>query len=84
MCGRTAIARLRQDLRTHATGPSVLLASFDPGVSMRIAYDRTWQPASSKRPAPTFISRPIEYRLLGVLVANAGRVSTHPQLQREV
>ncbi len=27
---------------------------------------------------------PIEYRLLGVLVANAGRVLTHPQLLREV
>ncbi len=27
---------------------------------------------------------PIEYRLLGVLVANAGRVMTHPQLLREV
>jgi two-component system KDP operon response regulator KdpE len=27
---------------------------------------------------------PIEYRLLGVLVANAGRVMTHPLLLREV
>ncbi len=27
---------------------------------------------------------PIEYRLLGVLIANAGRVLTHPQLLREV
>ena len=27
---------------------------------------------------------PIEYRLLGVLVANAGRVMTHPNLLREV
>ncbi len=27
---------------------------------------------------------PIEYRLLGVLVANAGRVMTHPHLLREV
>jgi two-component system, OmpR family, KDP operon response regulator KdpE len=27
---------------------------------------------------------PIEYRLLGVLVANAGRVLTHPFLLREV
>ncbi len=27
---------------------------------------------------------PIEYRLLGVLIANAGRVMTHPQLLREV
>lgn len=27
---------------------------------------------------------PIEYRLLGVLLANAGRVLTHPQLLREV
>jgi two-component system KDP operon response regulator KdpE len=27
---------------------------------------------------------PIEYRLLGVLIANAGRVMTHPQLLRQV
>jgi len=27
---------------------------------------------------------PIEYRLLGVLIANAGRVLTHPHLLREV
>jgi two-component system KDP operon response regulator KdpE len=27
---------------------------------------------------------PIEYRLLGVLIANAGRVLTHPYLLREV
>jgi two-component system KDP operon response regulator KdpE len=27
---------------------------------------------------------PIEYRLLGVLIANAGRVLTHPFLLREV
>jgi len=27
---------------------------------------------------------PIEYRLLGILIANAGRVLTHPYLLREV
>jgi len=27
---------------------------------------------------------PIEYRLLGLLIANAGRVLTHPHLLREV
>jgi two-component system KDP operon response regulator KdpE len=37
----------------------------------------------SKRGAEVHLT-PIEYRLLGVLIANVGRVLTHPTLLREV
>ena len=39
--------------------------------------------AEKKRDAEVHLT-PIEYRLLGVLIANAGRVLTHPFLLREV
>lgn len=73
------LARTRANLRRVRAGRTAADAMFrfgDVEVDLSARLVR-------KRGAEVHLT-PIEYRLLGVLIANAGRVLTHPYLLREV
>ncbi len=73
------LARVRAASRrqqTAGTGPSALYQFGDVSVDMSL---RTVH----KRDVPVHLT-PIEYRLLGLLIANAGKVLTHRQILRDV
>jgi two-component system, OmpR family, KDP operon response regulator KdpE len=73
------LARTRASLRRLRVGQPARDAVFGFGdVSVDLAAR-----VVRKRGAEVHLT-PIEYRLLGLLVANAGRVLTHPHLLREV
>ncbi len=73
------LARTRASLRRMRVGQPAKDAVFSFGdVSVDLAAR-----VVKKRDAEVHLT-PIEYRLLGVLIANAGRVLTHPYLLREV
>jgi len=73
------LARTRASLRRMRVGQPAKDAVFSFGdVSVDLAAR-----VVKKRGAEVHLT-PIEYRLLGVLIANAGRVLTHPYLLREV
>ena len=77
------LARVRANLRRprHAAGDGA--AVEDPVFRFGdVEVDRTARIA--RRAGAEVHLTPIEYRLLGVLMANAGRVLTHRQLLREV
>jgi two-component system, OmpR family, KDP operon response regulator KdpE len=73
------LARTRASLRRLRVGQAPADALFGFG---EVELDRAAR-IVRKRGVEVHLT-PIEYRLLGVLVANAGRVMTHPQLLREV
>ena len=78
------LARVRANLRRprNAAGDCAA-ASDDPTFKFGdVAVDRTTRIV--RRAGQEVHLTPIEYRLLGVLMANAGRVLTHRQLLREV
>ena len=73
------LARTRASLRRLRVGQPARDAVFGFGdVSVDLAAR-----VVKKRGAEVHLT-PIEYRLLGLLIANAGRVMTHPQLLRQV
>lgn len=73
------LARTRANLRRVRAGRAAADARFRFGdVEVDLAARLV-----KKRDAEVHLT-PIEYRLLGVLIANAGRVLTHPHLLREV
>ena len=73
------LARTRASVRRLRVGQATADAVFTFGdVELDLAARIV-----KKRGAEVHLT-PIEYRLLGVLVANAGRVLTHPYLLREV
>ena len=73
------LARTRASLRRMRVGQPAKDAVFGFGdVSVDLAAR-----VVKKRGAEVHLT-PIEYRLLGLLIANAGRVLTHPHLLREV
>lgn len=73
------LARTRANLRRVRPGLSAPDATFRFGdVQVDLAARIV------KKQAVEVHLTPIEYRLLGVLIANAGRVLTHPHLLREV
>lgn len=73
------LARTRASLRRLRVGQPAKDAVFGFGdVSVDLAAR-----VVKKRGAEVHLT-PIEYRLLGLLIANAGRVLTHPHLLREV
>jgi two-component system, OmpR family, KDP operon response regulator KdpE len=73
------LARTRASLRRMRVGQPAKDAVFGFGdVSVDLAAR-----VVKKQGAEVHLT-PIEYRLLGVLIANAGRVLTHPYLLREV
>jgi len=73
------LARTRASLRRMRVGQPAKDAVFSFG---DVAVDLAAR-VVKKRGAEVHLT-PIEYRLLGVLIANAGRVLTHPYLLREV
>lgn len=73
------LARTRASLRRMRVGQPAQDAVFGFG---DVAVDLAAR-VVKKRGAEVHLT-PIEYRLLGVLIANAGRVLTHPHLLREV
>jgi two-component system, OmpR family, KDP operon response regulator KdpE len=73
------LARTRASLRRMRVGQAPADAVFGFG---DVEVDRAAR-IVKKRGVEVHLT-PIEYRLLGVLVANAGRVMTHPHLLREV
>lgn len=73
------LARARASLRRMRVGQAAQDAVFGFG---DVAVDLAAR-VVKKRGAEVHLT-PIEYRLLGVLIANAGRVLTHPHLLREV
>ena len=79
------LARVRANLRRPraAAGDGAAVPEADP--VFRFGQVEVDRPARLVRRAGAEVHlTPIEYRLLGVLVANAGRVLTHRQLLREV
>jgi two-component system, OmpR family, KDP operon response regulator KdpE len=73
------LARTRANMRRVRAGGSTPEANFGFGeVEVDLAARIV-----RRRGAEVHLT-PIEYRLLGVLIANAGRVLTHPYLLREV
>jgi two-component system KDP operon response regulator KdpE len=73
------LARTRANLRRVRAGRAAPDSTFRFGdVEVDLAAR-----VVSKRGAEVHLT-PIEYRLLGVLIANVGRVLTHPTLLREV
>jgi two-component system KDP operon response regulator KdpE len=73
------LARVRAAARRQQTagaGPAALFQFGDVVIDMSL---RTVH----KRDVPVHLT-PIEYRLLGLLIANAGKVLTHRQILREV
>jgi two-component system KDP operon response regulator KdpE len=73
------LARTRANLRRVRAGRATADATFRFGdVQVDLAAR-----VVKKRDVDVHLT-PIEYRLLGVLIANAGRVLTHPYLLREV
>ena len=73
------LARTRASLRRMRVGQPAKDAVFSFG---DVVVDLAAR-VVTKRGAEVHLT-PIEYRLLGVLIANAGRVLTHPYLLREV
>ena len=73
------LARTRANLRRVRAGRGQRDATFRFG---EVAVDLAAR-VIKKRDVEVHLT-PIEYRLLGVLIANAGRVLTHPFLLREV
>jgi two-component system KDP operon response regulator KdpE len=73
------LARTRANLRRVRAGRTTPDATFRFG---DVAVDLAAR-VVSKRGVEVHLT-PIEYRLLGVLIGNAGRVLTHPYLLREV
>ncbi len=73
------LARTRASLRRMRIGPIPNDAVFQFGT---VEVDLAARVV--KKAGVEIHLTPIEYRLLGVLVANAGRVLTHPYLLREV
>jgi two-component system KDP operon response regulator KdpE len=81
------LARVRANLRRprHAAGEAGGVAEEEADAVFRfgdVEVDR--QARLVRRQGVEVHLTPIEYRLLGVLIANAGRVLTHRQLLREV
>jgi two-component system, OmpR family, KDP operon response regulator KdpE len=79
------LARVRANLRRPraAQGDGAALDAADPTFRFgEVEVDR--QARLVRRNAAEVHLTPIEYRLLNVLIANAGRVLTHRQLLREV
>ncbi len=73
------LARMRANLRRVRSGraaPDAIVRFGDVEVDLAARV-------VTKRDVEVHLT-PIEYRLLGVLIANAGRVLTHPYLLREV
>jgi two-component system KDP operon response regulator KdpE len=78
-CVAELLARTRANLRRVRSGRAAPDATVRFGeVELDLAAR-----VVSKRGVEVHLT-PIEYRLLGVLIANAGRVLTHPHLLREV
>ena len=73
------LARTRANLRRMRAGRAPADAVFHFG---DVEVDQAAR-LVRRRGAEVHLT-PIEYRLLGVLIANAGRVLTHPYLLREV
>lgn len=73
------LARIRANLRRVRAGRAAPDSTFRFG---DVEVDLTAR-IVKKRDVEVHLT-PIEYRLLGVLIANAGRVLTHPFLLREV
>ena len=78
------LARVRANLRRprNAAGDGPLLEADSSCKFGDVEVDRTARIV--RRAGQEVHLTPIEYRLLGVLMANAGRVLTHRQLLREV
>jgi two-component system KDP operon response regulator KdpE len=79
------LARVRANLRRHRTAVSDLAHSGASETTFRfgtVKVDRQNRVVS--RDGVEVHLTPIEYRLLNVLITNAGRVMTHLQLLREV
>ena len=74
------LARIRAQLRRHGqTGTAAATSKVAFGdIAVDLSTHEVWRQGQ-----PVHLT-PIEYRLLSVLVANAGRVLTHRQLLREV
>lgn len=71
--------------RVRAASRRQLTAGADPGALFQfgdVVVDRSLRTVS-KRDLPVHLT-PIEYRLLGLLIANAGKVLTHRQILRDV
>jgi len=79
------LARVRANLRRPRSAPGDGPAALDADPVFRfgeVEVDR--QARLVRRNGAAVHLTPLEYRLLGVLMANAGRVLTHRQLLREV
>ncbi|MDB5937644.1 MAG: two component transcriptional regulator, winged helix family [Polaromonas sp.] len=77
------LARVRANLRRPRAAAGAPVEEADPVFSFgAVEVDR--QARLVRRAGAEVHLTPIEYRLLGVLIANAGRVLTHRQLLREV
>jgi two-component system KDP operon response regulator KdpE len=78
------LARVRANLRRpRAAADGTIAQEADPVFRFgQVEVDR--QARLVRRAGAEVHLTPIEYRLLGVLIANAGRVLTHRQLLREV
>lgn len=79
------LARVRANLRRPRSSPSDGASALEADPVFRfgeVEVDR--QARLVRRNGVEVHLTPIEYRLLGVLMANAGRVLTHRQLLREV
>ncbi|MDB5818181.1 MAG: DNA-binding response regulator, partial [Rhizobacter sp.] len=73
------LARIRVAMRRHGPPTQADASVFRFGTVTVDLANRTVQ----RGDAPVHLT-PIEYRLLGVLIANAGRVLTHKHLLHEV
>jgi two-component system KDP operon response regulator KdpE len=77
------LARVRANLRRPRAAAGAPVEEADPVFCFgAVEVDR--QARLVRRAGAEVHLTPIEYRLLGVLIANAGRVLTHRQLLREV
>ena len=79
------LARVRANLRRPRSSPGDGAAALEADPVFRFGEVEVDRQARLVRRAGMEVHlTPIEYRLLGVLMANAGRVLTHRQLLREV
>lgn len=79
------LARVRANLRRPRSSPGDGAAALEADPVFRFGEVEVDRQARLVRRAGVEVHlTPIEYRLLGVLMANAGRVLTHRQLLREV
>ena len=74
------LARVRATLRRQARG----IAERRRRLPLRRRGGRSGRTGSSRKAGARLHLTPIEYRLLALLIANAGKVLTHRHLLREV